>query len=158
MTILWIAQNVGTCIKNYKCGRTFKTVSYEKKKSLQKNTIFSMSYNQSKIHVTYRFQFPVSQNVGQVTAIYTVSEKNNGGVSGGSVSRRTKGIALNVVTSHSSTQTVSREATSKTEAPPHSSRHVMEFPGRWIGRGSSILWPPRSPDLIQFGFFCFEAM
>jgi hypothetical protein len=21
------------------------------------------------------------------------------------------------------------------------------FPGRWIGRGGSILWPPRSPDL-----------
>jgi hypothetical protein len=26
------------------------------------------------------------------------------------------------------------------------------FPGRWIGRGGSILWPPRSPDLTQLGF------
>ena len=28
------------------------------------------------------------------------------------------------------------------------------FPNRWIGRGSTINWPPRSPDLTQLDF-CF---
>jgi hypothetical protein len=37
-------------------------------------------------------------------------------------------------------------------APPHYHRDVprylnQTFPGRWIGRGGYIPWPPRSPDL-----------
>lgn len=28
-----------------------------------------------------------------------------------------------------------------------------EFPGRWIGRGGPVLWPPRSPDLNPLDFF-----
>jgi hypothetical protein len=36
--------------------------------------------------------------------------------------------------------------------------YVMEdlsttFTGRWTGRGGSILWPPRSPDLTPLDFF-----
>jgi hypothetical protein len=43
-------------------------------------------------------------------------------------------------------------------ALPRFRRHVMEvltatFPGRWIGRGGSIPWPPRSPDLTPPDFF-----
>jgi hypothetical protein len=44
-------------------------------------------------------------------------------------------------------------------APPHFSRYtsIMEiltgtFPGRWIGKGESGLWPPRSPDLTPLDF------
>ena len=38
-------------------------------------------------------------------------------------------------------------------APSHYTRHVMQhlndtFPNRWIGRGSTINWPPRSPRYI----------
>jgi hypothetical protein len=37
-------------------------------------------------------------------------------------------------------------------APPHYIRLVIHlndtFPNRWIGRGSTINWPPRSPDQI----------
>ncbi|GBN84190.1 hypothetical protein AVEN_229214-1 [Araneus ventricosus] len=29
----------------------------------------------------------------------------------------------------------------------------MEYPGRWIGRGGPVLWPPRSPDLTPLDFF-----
>ncbi|GBL73687.1 hypothetical protein AVEN_230681-1 [Araneus ventricosus] len=29
----------------------------------------------------------------------------------------------------------------------------MEYPGRWIGRGGPVLWPPRSPDLTSLDFF-----
>ena len=42
-------------------------------------------------------------------------------------------------------------------APSHYSRHVMQhlndsFPNRWISRGSTINWPPRSPDITQLDF------
>ena len=29
---------------------------------------------------------------------------------------------------------------------------LCTFPNRWIGRGSTINWPPRSPDLIPLDF------
>ena len=43
-------------------------------------------------------------------------------------------------------------------APPHFSVAVRQyldnqFPGRWIGRGGSIRWAPRSPDLTPLDFF-----
>jgi hypothetical protein len=28
----------------------------------------------------------------------------------------------------------------------------VNFPGRWIGRGGPIAWPPRSPDLTPLNF------
>jgi len=32
-------------------------------------------------------------------------------------------------------------------------QHFIDtFPNRWIGRGSAINWPPRSPELIQLDF------
>ena len=39
----------------------------------------------------------------------------------------------------------------------HYSRHVMQhlndtFPNRWIGRGGTTNWPPRSPDLTPLDF------
>jgi len=42
-------------------------------------------------------------------------------------------------------------------APSHYTRHVMQhlndtFPNGWIGRGSTINWPPRSPYLTQLDF------
>ena len=42
-------------------------------------------------------------------------------------------------------------------ATSHYARHVMQhlndtFPNRWIGRGSTIKWPPRSPDLTPLDF------
>ena len=42
-------------------------------------------------------------------------------------------------------------------ASSHYTRHVMQhlndtFPNRWIGRGSTINWPPRSPDLTPLDF------
>jgi hypothetical protein len=42
--------------------------------------------------------------------------------------------------------------------PPHFSITVREFldnmyPVRWIGRGGSTAWPPRSPDLNPFDFY-----
>jgi hypothetical protein len=42
-------------------------------------------------------------------------------------------------------------------APPHYIRLVMQhfsniFPNRWIGRGCTIKWPPRSPDLTLLDF------
>ena len=42
-------------------------------------------------------------------------------------------------------------------APSHYTRHVMQhlndtFPNRLIGRGSTINWPPRSPDLTPLDF------
>ena len=42
-------------------------------------------------------------------------------------------------------------------APSHYTRHVMQhlndtFPNRWIGLGSTINWPPRSPDLDPLDF------
>lgn len=43
-------------------------------------------------------------------------------------------------------------------APAHYARRVREildekFPGRWIGRGGPVPWPPRSPDLTPLDFF-----
>src|SRR5207253_682392 len=43
-------------------------------------------------------------------------------------------------------------------APPHFAvitRQWLDevFPGRWIGRGGPIAWPPRSPDLTPLDFF-----
>jgi hypothetical protein len=43
-------------------------------------------------------------------------------------------------------------------APPHWSLIVRHFltetmPGRWIGRGGPIPWPPRSPDITPLDFF-----
>ena len=42
-------------------------------------------------------------------------------------------------------------------APSHYSRHVVQhlndtFPNMWIGRGSTVNWPPRSPDLTPLDF------
>jgi len=41
--------------------------------------------------------------------------------------------------------------------PSHYTSHVMQhlndtFPNRWISRGSTINWPPRSPDLTVLDF------
>lgn len=43
-------------------------------------------------------------------------------------------------------------------APPHWSISVRTllnevFPGRWIGRGGPLSWPPRSPDITPLDFF-----
>jgi hypothetical protein len=43
------------------------------------------------------------------------------------------------------------------DGAPHYTRLVMQrlndtFPNRWIGRGSTINWPPRSPDLSPLDF------
>ncbi|EZA59712.1 hypothetical protein X777_16511 [Ooceraea biroi] len=43
-------------------------------------------------------------------------------------------------------------------APPHFARNIrhfldQNFNGRWIGRGSPIAWPPRSPDLTSSDFY-----
>lgn len=43
-------------------------------------------------------------------------------------------------------------------APAHFGRYVRDylgeiFPERWIGRGGSIEWPPRSPDLNPLDFY-----
>ena len=48
-------------------------------------------------------------------------------------------------------------------APSHYTRHVMQhlndtFPNRWIGRGSTINWPPRSPDLSPLDFYLWGLM
>ena len=45
-------------------------------------------------------------------------------------------------------------------APPHFSKVRTwlneKFNGRWIGRGGSISWAPRSPDLTPLDFFSME--
>lgn len=43
-------------------------------------------------------------------------------------------------------------------APPHNALRVRNlldrrYPGRWIGRGGPVAWPPRSPDLNPLDFF-----
>jgi len=48
-------------------------------------------------------------------------------------------------------------------APSHYTRHVMQhlndtFPNRWIRRGSTINWPPRSPDLTPLDFCLWGLM
>jgi len=48
-------------------------------------------------------------------------------------------------------------------APSHYTRHVMRhlydtFPNRWIVRGSTINWPPRSPDLTPLDFCLWGLM
>lgn len=46
-------------------------------------------------------------------------------------------------------------------APAHFEHRVRdylnaEFPGRWIGRGGPIAWPPRSPDLTPLDFYLWS--
>ena len=48
-------------------------------------------------------------------------------------------------------------------APSHHTRQVMQhlndtFPNRWIGLGSTINWPPRSPDLTPLDFCLWGLM
>jgi len=48
-------------------------------------------------------------------------------------------------------------------APSHYTRHVMQrlndtFPNRWIGHGSNINWPPKSPDLTPLDFCLWGLM
>ena len=48
-------------------------------------------------------------------------------------------------------------------APSHYTRHVTQhlnntFPNKWIGRGSTINWPPRSPDLTPLDFRLWGMM
>jgi len=48
-------------------------------------------------------------------------------------------------------------------APSHYTRHVMQHlndtsPNRWIGRGSTINWPPRSPELNPLDFCLWGLM
>ncbi|XP_066145915.1 uncharacterized protein [Euwallacea fornicatus] len=48
-------------------------------------------------------------------------------------------------------------------APAHFGNNVKnwldeKFPGRWIGRGSPITWPPRSPDLNPLDYFFWGFM
>ena len=47
--------------------------------------------------------------------------------------------------------------------PAHNYRDVrahldQRYPGRWIGRGGPVLWPPRSPDLTPLDFILWGAM
>jgi hypothetical protein len=46
-------------------------------------------------------------------------------------------------------------------APPHYSAEVRQhlsnvYPGRWIGRGGPVLWPPRSPDLTPLDYYIWS--
>ena len=34
----------------------------------------------------------------------------------------------------------------------------IQFPTRWIGRGSLFLWPPRSPDLTVLDFYLWGRL
>jgi transposase len=48
-------------------------------------------------------------------------------------------------------------------APAHYARPVkdfldMQFPGRWIGRGGPIDWPPYSPDLTPLDFWLWGML
>ena len=48
-------------------------------------------------------------------------------------------------------------------APAHyyrGARQVLDetFPNRWIGRGSPVVWPARSPDMTPLDFFLWGAM
>jgi hypothetical protein len=73
----------------------------------------------------------------------------------------TKGNRLNVVSLHSSTQTISQAATITFQQDGtllHFLGHINGvcsalFHGRWIGSGGSVLWPPRGPDLTVLGYF-----
>jgi len=43
-------------------------------------------------------------------------------------------------------------------SPPHYTNRVWEFlneisPNRWLGRGGSIAWPPRSPDETKLDYY-----
>lgn len=47
--------------------------------------------------------------------------------------------------------------------PVHFQRDVrqhldQEYPGRWIGRGGPVAWPPRSPDLTPLDFYLWGTM
>jgi len=42
-------------------------------------------------------------------------------------------------------------------APPHYTRHVRDylnesFLNRWLGRGGTVSWPPKSPDLTPHDY------
>ena len=46
---------------------------------------------------------------------------------------------------------------------PHHTRHVREylnesFPNRWLGRGGTVAWPPRSPDLTPHDYYLWGHM
>ena len=48
-------------------------------------------------------------------------------------------------------------------APAHYALNVrrfldQQFPNRWIGRGGTVSWPPRSPDLTPLDFFVWGHM
>jgi hypothetical protein len=34
----------------------------------------------------------------------------------------------------------------------------VNFPGRWVGRGGPIAWPPRSPDLTPLDVFLWGSV
>ena len=47
-------------------------------------------------------------------------------------------------------------------APAHWGLNVRAFlnatfPERWIGRDGPTPWPPRSPDINPFDFFCWDT-
>ena len=47
--------------------------------------------------------------------------------------------------------------------PPHYTRYVRgylneSFPNRWLGRGISVAWPPRSPDLTPLDYYHWGNM
>ncbi|CAK9817899.1 hypothetical protein ANTQUA_LOCUS9592 [Anthophora quadrimaculata] len=47
--------------------------------------------------------------------------------------------------------------------PAHYARQLWQvlsrmFPNRWIGRGSNIGWPARSPDLTPMDYFLWETL
>jgi hypothetical protein len=41
---------------------------------------------------------------------------------------------------------------------PHFARTVRAYPGRWIGRGGPIQWPPHSPDLTPCDFWLWDMV
>ncbi|KAK3880944.1 hypothetical protein Pcinc_014594 [Petrolisthes cinctipes] len=48
-------------------------------------------------------------------------------------------------------------------APAHFSRTARDylnevFPGRWVGRGGLVSWPPRSPDMNPLDFYVWGHM
>jgi hypothetical protein len=89
---------------------------------------------------------------------YPIYPKSSGRVCGGFVFKYAKchyieSCAFTFLHSNGVTSGHQQDGT-----PPHFSRLVMEvlnaaFPGRWIGRSRSVLWPPRSPDLTPLYFF-----
>jgi hypothetical protein len=35
---------------------------------------------------------------------------------------------------------------------------AAKSPGRWIDKGGSVLWPPRSPDFTTLDFFFWDCV